>query len=137
MECEANWGCVKFQTYFIDDFWNKGYRFLRVPVKWDYHLGKQSPYTLDNVYLKQVAVILDYAMEKGFYVIVNSHHDDWMDNNPNGSMNRFKALWTQISYYFRNRGQNLFFEILNEPNKNVCCTSEHYESTDNTNYQKN
>jgi endoglucanase len=53
------------------------------------------------------------------YAIVNSHHDEWVSLMPNANheavANELSVLWTQIATRFRDYGDHLVFETLNEP----------------------
>ena len=52
------------------------------------------------------------------YVIINTHHDDWIiPTNASSSevKNRLSSIWTQVATYFRAYGDHLIFEVMNEP----------------------
>lgn len=114
---EGNWGNPSTQEYFFDLYKNEGFDFVRIPVRWDKHMGTASPYKIDETWFKRVEQILDWGLSKGLYIIVNSHHDDWIKNNYASSVNRarFDSLWAQVSTRFKDKSEKLLFEVLNEP----------------------
>jgi endoglucanase len=88
--------------------WKKGYRHVRIPVTW---MGDNCYYDLTNA--------IDYAIGLGFIVILNSHHENWLNNGyamtdeQNGI---FWQHWKDVATYYKSRWQSkLIFEILNEP----------------------
>jgi hypothetical protein len=93
-----------------------GFNFVRLPVQWDQHMGSTAPYAINSTWLDRVQQIVDWAIERDLIIIINSHHDYWIDHNSDlSNLNRFKALWTQVSARFQNHSDKLFFEIINEP----------------------
>jgi aryl-phospho-beta-D-glucosidase BglC (GH1 family) len=68
----------------------------------------------------QLSATIDYALSKGMYVILNTHHEHWLKDGYDGSegYNRsFGGLWKNIASHFKNRSPRLIFETLNEPEK--------------------
>jgi aryl-phospho-beta-D-glucosidase BglC (GH1 family) len=61
---------------------------------------------------------IDYALSKGLYVVINSHHEHWLKDHYDGSASyndRFSALWTDIATYYKSYSNKLIFDVLNEP----------------------
>jgi aryl-phospho-beta-D-glucosidase BglC (GH1 family) len=113
---EGNWN-PPAQEYYFDMYKAAGFSCVRVPVRWDKHTGTVSPYKIDESWLQRVEEVLDWGLERDFFVVVNSHHDDWIKQNytdPNIRA-RFDSIWTQISERFQYKSEKLIFEILNEP----------------------
>lgn len=90
---------------------------MRIPVRWDKHTGVSPPYTIDTVFMERVAQVVGWSLGRGLVTVVNSHHDDWLDNQTtfDAGLPRFQAIWTQISQRFTNAPEILLFEIFNEP----------------------
>jgi endoglucanase len=69
--------------------------------------------------LDRVREIVDYGMERGLYVIINSHHDDaWQFpsyENYEETKAKLTALWAQIAERFGGYSEKLIFEGMNEP----------------------
>ncbi|CAE8637450.1 unnamed protein product [Polarella glacialis] len=93
-------------------FWKKGFRNVRIPVTWGDSFNESSLLT------QGVTEAVKYALDKGFYVVLNTHHERWLKdayNNTPYYNDRFAALWRGIATHFANASCRLVFEILNEP----------------------
>lgn len=110
-----------------------GFTSVRIPVTWLGHIGEAPAYELDSVWLNRVKEIAGYAKNAGLYAIVNIHHDGhadkgqpdthtWLkveaaatDSLLNDSIKqKLTAVWTQIANAFKDEGDWLVFETLNE-----------------------
>jgi endoglucanase len=110
----------------IDLYYNAGMRHIRIPVSW-IDTQEFSGNTLANANgavnfnhprFIQLKAVIDYAMQKNMYVVLNTHHEKWLYNNYNGSAQydtAFRNLWTNIATYFKRYSHHLIFDILNEP----------------------
>lgn len=114
---EGEWTNGPAQEYYFDTYKNAGFDCVRIPVRWDMHLGKTSPYTISETWFKRVEEIIDWGLSRGFYIVVNSHHDGWIKDNYDNPINqaRFDSLWSQVAVRFKNKSEKLIFEICNEP----------------------
>jgi endoglucanase len=66
----------------------------------------------------QLKAVIDYALSKNLIVVLNAHHEHWLNRNYNGSASfntAFSTLWTGIANYFKDYPHSLVFEVLNEP----------------------
>lgn len=114
---EGEWTNGPAQEYYFDTYKKAGFDFIRIPVRWDKHLGTATPYTVNETWFKRVEQIIDWGLARGFYIIVNSHHDGWIKENYDNPVNqaRFDSLWSQIAIRFKDKPEKLIFEICNEP----------------------
>lgn len=114
---EGDWGNPATQEYMFDMYKKEGFECIRVPVRWDKHMGTTSPYKISEAWFTRVEQILDWGLSKGMYVVVNSHHDGWIKENYDNPINqaRFDSLWSQVAARFKNKSEKLIFEICNEP----------------------
>lgn len=105
------------ESYF-DAYKQAGFQSVRIPITWDTHTLKTSPYTIDPVWMKRVEEIVDWGLKRNMYVIINAHHDTWIKEQYSDLTNqaRFDSIWSQVATYFKDKNDSLFFEILNEPN---------------------
>lgn len=115
---EGSWSKSAMEYYF-DDFKAAGYKNVRIPVRWDNHTMRTYPYTIDKAFLDRVEQVVDWSLSRGFVTIINSHHDDWIKEDYNGNIERFEKIWEQIAERFKNKSENLLFEIMNEPFGNI------------------
>lgn len=112
---EGDWA-PPAQEYYFDDYKSVGFSLVRIPVRWDNHLGSSPPYLINSTFLSRVEEVVGWCVQRGFVCVINSHHDDWLDSASFDSMlPRFKALWSQVADTFSSAPSNLYFEIFNEP----------------------
>jgi len=111
------WNNGQAQEYYFDDYKAAGFKFVRIPVRWDEHTGTNAPYTIDEAWLQRVQQVVDWGMARGLFIILNAHHENWLTTNYDGAVarERFDRIWTQISERFKGEPDHLLFEILNEP----------------------
>lgn len=116
---ETGWGNPVTTKEMIDEVHRAGFDTLRIPTTWKNSMGAAPDYTVDSEWLKRLEEIIGYALENDMYVILNTHHDtDWIKPQYEGLEDvkvQFAALWTQIAEYFKDYGDHLIFEGLNEP----------------------
>ncbi len=110
---EGDWtGGVLAQAYYFDDYTNAGFKNVRIPVTWQYHI---TGGVVDPAWMARVKTVVDWALSRGLIVILNAHHENWIYSDYAGNIAQFESLWQQIAAYFSGESPNLMFEILNEP----------------------
>lgn len=115
---ETNWGNPVTKRKMIDAIKSAGFSTLRIPVRWDEHYIDDN-YTIDPEYLKRVETVVNYALINDMYAIINIHHNQLQTQANEKSKEKvlaeLEAVWTQIANYFKDYGDKLIFEVLNEP----------------------
>ena len=112
---EGDWSSPAAEYYF-HDFIDAGFTCIRIPIRWTNHILDTTPYTVDSAWMDRVEQVIDWALDTGLVVIINSHHDnEWLYDEFPKNMDRFEKLWEQISTRFKDKSENLVFEIINEP----------------------
>ncbi len=96
-----------------------GFDTVRIPVRWSDYTGPAPDYQIHPEFAGLVDNNLKWALTSGLNVIVNVHHFDEMMDNPAEQMERFRAIWDQISLRYSRLPDNVWFEVLNEPNKKL------------------
>lgn len=117
---ECAWGNPKTTQEMIDAVMSAGFNVIRVPVTWEGHLGAAPDFKIDEAWMKRVQEVVDYAYNRGAYVILNLHHEEWhfpSEENKEAASLQLVAVWTQIANYFEGYSERLIFEGLNEPRK--------------------
>jgi endoglucanase len=108
----------------IDLYYNAGMRHIRIPVTWmDGFGGNTLANASGNINFSharfiQLKAVIDYAINKKMFVVLNAHHEHWLNDNYNGTSqynNAFANLWTGIANHFKDYSHLLIFEVLNEP----------------------
>jgi hypothetical protein len=113
---EASWNNPKAQEYYFDMYKQEGFDCVRIPVRWDAYTGKTAPYFVSTNYLNRVEEVIDWGLERGLFIVMNTHHDDWIKSNYSETNKaRFDSIWSQIAVRFKDKPEKLIFEIINEP----------------------
>ncbi len=113
---EAGWNNPKAEEYYFDLYKEAGFKLVRIPVRWDGYTGSTPPYKIEKAWLDRIEQVVDWGLQRGLFIIVNSHHDNWIkDDYSETNKARFDSIWTQISERFKNKSDSLIFEVLNEP----------------------
>ena len=116
LNAETSWGNVTTCVEMVTLLKNTGFNVLRVPVSWDKHMDEN--YNIDAQWLARVKEVVDYGIDNGMYVILNTHHEEWYfpnEENKEQDIEQLTALWSQIAETFKNYDEHLIFEGLNEP----------------------
>lgn len=124
---ETCWGNPKATPALFEKLKEAGFSTVRIPVTWLGKVGKAPSYTIDPAWLDRVAEIVGYAKAAGLNAIVNIHHDGADSNNwlnikqasvdpafNDGVVAQLSAMWSQIAEKFKDEGQYLMFETVNE-----------------------
>lgn len=129
LNTETGWGMPRTTKAMIDGLAKSGIKTIRIPASWSNHLIDDK-YTIDPKWMARVKEVVDWAIEDGMYVILNTHHDNYNKNSkmPYGkgyyptSQNYEESkkflvnTWSQIALAFNNGyDEHLIFETMNEP----------------------
>ena len=68
------------KEYYFDDYLNQGFKSVRVPVRWDKHTSTAPPWKVDSKFMDRVEQIVGWSLKRGLRTVLNSHHDDWLDD---------------------------------------------------------
>lgn len=117
---ETQWSNPVVTQSLINKVKAKGFNTIRIPVTWYQHISSDGSYTIDSAWMARVKEVVDYAYNNGMYVILNIHHETWINRSDfesaEASMEaELRAVWKQIAEEFADYGQRLIFEGMNEP----------------------
>lgn len=125
---ETSWGQPATTREMIKGLANSGIKTIRLPVSWTPHIN--ANYEINGQWMARVKTIVDWCIEEGLYVILNIHHDNYINDNmvyafqgfyptEKGkamSLKYIEAVWTQIAMAFnKKKYDKIIFETLNEP----------------------
>lgn len=98
----------------------EGFTSIRIPISWHNHVTGDD-FKINEAWMNRVKEIVDWSLEEGLYVIINTHHDvypefyypanEYLDN----SLKYVTSIWQQVSEIFADYDNHLIFESLNEP----------------------
>jgi len=114
---EGEWGSM-MDFNFFKLIKEKGFDFVRLPVSWAGHLTADNK-DIDPDFLVRIVDTVDHAVENGLGIIVNIHHYDGMNNDPELYSKEFYMIWARIAKTFKLYPENVIFEILNEPHEKL------------------
>lgn len=117
---EICWGNPVTTREMIDAVVDKGFNVVRIPVTWVGHVSAPPEYIINSAWMERVKEVVDYAYDRGIYVIINLHHEEWLYpsyENEEEIIQRVSAMWKQIAEEFKDYDEHLIFEGLNEPRK--------------------
>lgn len=119
LEAETYWGNPKITKELIDTVCEKGFDSIRIPITWYDHVGDAPDYAIDPEWMDRVEEVVNYALDDGMFVLIDTHHEEsWriLDAEHIDAVDAENiALWTQIAERFKDYGDHLVFEGLNEP----------------------
>ena len=118
LESETAWGNPKTNQALIDELKAKGFNTVRIPTTWYQHLDENN--NIDPAWLARVKEIVDYCFNNDMYVILNVHHENWVNRSDLGTAydemkTKLLKIWEQVSTEFADYDQHLIFECMNEP----------------------
>lgn len=109
---------------FITTYQRAGMKHIRIPTTWiDGVQGssladEQGHVNFDHPRFGTLKQVIDFAIDRDLYVVLNAHHERTFKANYDGSEfynNQLSTLWTDIANHFKDYNHQLIFEILNEP----------------------
>jgi endoglucanase len=116
---ESTWGYAPPTQALINSISDAGFKTLRVPCAWDFN---STNGTINAAYMTQVANVVDWALAKNMYVIINLHWDGgWFERNDFNSYDanlnsKLISIWTQVANRFKwYDSDRLSFACSNEP----------------------
>jgi len=115
---EGEWGVTLKEEYF-DLAKEAGFDSIRLPVRWNAHAMEEKPYTIDAEFFGRVDWAVNCALSRKLTLILNIHHYNGLDDDPDGHKERFVALWRQIAEHYKDRPNALIFELMNEPHNKL------------------
>lgn len=122
---ETLWGNVRTTPELFDHLKADGITAVRIPVTWRDHLSDDGTNTIHAAWMQRVQEVVNYAYERGMYVILNVHHDGggdpefgaWIRTDAPGFdevREKYQRIWEQIAETFSGYDQHLIFESMNE-----------------------
>lgn len=140
-DTETSWGNPTTTADMIKSIKGEGFNAVRIPVRWGQHCDMPTM-TIDEKWLSRVKEIVDWCLAEDMYVIINTHHDLWLEHYPTNAKKaelneKLGKLWTNIATAFADYDGRLAFAGLNEVNAEgnwgLTPTQENYDVTNSFN----
>lgn len=118
------WGNPEPTKELIETVKNGGFNTIRIPTTWYQHLyldESTQTYKIEDKWMAYVKQFVDYAYDMDMFVILNVHHENWVnvekftDDTYKDASRKLTDIWTRISTEFKDYDQHLIFEGMNEP----------------------
>lgn len=116
LEYETYWGNPRADAETFRAMKEAGFGTVRIPVTWEEHLDAE--YRISDVWMDRVQEVVDMALEEDLYVILDLHHEKWLDlqiAHETEIREEFVIVWEQIAERFQEYDERLLFESMNEP----------------------
>jgi endoglucanase len=117
---EISWGNPRTTQKMIDAVKAAGFNAVRLPVCWHPHITyTNGTVTIDPLWIKRVKAIIGYCQKDGMYVIMNTHHEIWLEAHAlyKDSAEVYaeeRALWKALAMTFSDYDEHLLFAGTNE-----------------------
>lgn len=118
------WGNIEPNKEIFKAVKAAGFNTVRIPTTWYQHVKYDSnsgKYIINEDWLAYVKKTVDYAYDLDMFVILNVHHEEWVNASEFTDTAYQKAsqmlfdIWAQVAETFADYDQHLIFEGMNEP----------------------
>ena len=118
MTVETSWGVPPTNEAMFDALKAAGFSTVRIPVSWHDHVTG-ADHQISERWLARVQQVVDWALARDLYVILNIHHDEdqFLPTSAHyeESAHYVACIWQQLAERFRDYDEHLIFNSLNEP----------------------
>jgi len=112
---EGKWGhTIESRSFKV--IADAGFDTVRIPVRWSAHTGGGPDYKIKERFFRRVTEVIDQALANNLQVILNIHHFEELNEDPEKYSAKFLALWSQIAPRYKDLPESVYFEVVNEPN---------------------
>ncbi|THV40552.1 glycoside hydrolase family 5 protein [Glycomyces buryatensis] len=121
---ETAWGNPTVTQALIDSVQAAGFDTIRIPVSYLNSIGSGPDYAIDAAWLNRVQEVVDYAYDRGMYVVINMHGDgyktvdgSWLicdASDQTTIVAKYQRAWEQIATRFQDYDERLILESMNE-----------------------
>lgn len=112
---ERAWGSPIITKEMIEGYADAGFGVMRLPASWTVLADAKG--NLDKKYLDRIEEVVGWILDSGMKCILNTHHDGWAEKfteDYDGTLKIYENIWKQISERFKDYGDDLVFESMNE-----------------------
>lgn len=112
---ETAWGSPIITEKMIKGYADAGFGVMRLPVSWTVLMDDEG--NINAEFIDRVEEVVNWILDSGMYCILNSHHDGWSEkfyDDEAAAMELYEKMWKQICERFKDYGEKLMFESMNE-----------------------
>lgn len=134
---ETKWGNPATTKAMIEAVKNAGFNAIRIPVLWYPHVTNYETMEVDPKWMSRVKQVVDWCLEEDMYVIINTHHERWLEMNPVYAQQQkintmISKLWVNIANTFADYDQRLAFAGTNEITINWATPTTEHQAVQNS-----
>ena len=96
-----------------------GFNSIRINLHPFNRMSLSNEFKIPDNWMATVDWAVAKARANGLTVVLDLHEYNAMGNEPAGNREKFLSTWRQLSSHFAKEPSEVFFEILNEPNKQL------------------
>lgn len=116
---EMGWGNPKVTKKTIKAVRDAGFNAIRIPVRWQFHITNPSAMTISKTWMNRIKEVIDWCLEYNLKVIVNVHHDKWLESRPflankDENCQKLALLWMNIANELNKYDYRVAFAGTNE-----------------------
>ncbi|MGZ8553907.1 MAG: cellulase family glycosylhydrolase [Chitinophagaceae bacterium] len=120
---ETGWGNPLITQSLIDTLKKAGFNAIRIPCQYWVSHANRATGEIDAAWLDRIKEVIQYCVNDGMYVLLNDHHDGFMDCRATGAKLDTikaiqKAIWEQVATKLRDFDEHVMFASSNEPDAN-------------------
>ncbi|RNL55892.1 glycoside hydrolase family 5 protein [Pedobacter jejuensis] len=93
-----------------------GFNHVRIKISPFRFAQGDTGYTIKPSFFKTLDWIIKHSLDNKLMAIIDFHEHGAMEKDPTGTKPMLLAQWKQIAEYYKNYGNEVVFEIANEPN---------------------
>lgn len=119
INAETAWGNPVVTEAMIQAVKNAGFNAIRIPIRWQCHITNDQTMSIDEAWIKRIKEVVDWCLKNDLKVIINAHHEKWLENNPTDEYKdkncaKLALLWKNIASAFADYDSRLAFAGTNE-----------------------
>lgn len=107
---------VQYKEEYFSIVKEKGFETVRLPVWFSGYADNTPPYTINEKIFERVDSAINKAIENDLNIILCMHNYTDIMNQPKSQKDKFICMWDQIAERYKDMPDNVYFELLNEPN---------------------
>ena len=82
LKAETAWGNPVVTEKTIQAVKEAGFNAVRIPVRWQCHIVNEQAMVVDKEWIARVKQVVDWCLKYDLKVILNTHHEKWLESRP-------------------------------------------------------
>lgn len=134
---DIKWGNPTTTKEIIKAVKNAGFNAIRIPVLWYPHVTDYTTMAIDQKWMNRVKEVIGWCLDEDMYVIVNTHHERWLEINPFYAKQEkindmISKLWVNIATALADYDYRVAFAGTNEITVNWATPTTEHQAVQNS-----